>query len=320
MIRSALSFAALVLAPISHATVIAADGLACSGATQVAQAEGSGFGAAWIADNAESAVFAPQASSLAAPLGLAQSGGALYYDGTLLRAGGPLQAHYGARIYRDFDLAPGSTAATLGLLESHTTYFGNQQSGFGVPGTTVWLGYLFNGGSAGNGIAGVQYLAQVHLYDGLNTGNLAADDNNKDGEVLAVGRGNGNTQWNFERTCAHSPCGAITSSLGFVSTVNMDMQTHWVVLRFDFTSATTTAITLWLDPAPGMNAPDPATALALSGHTTNNVPALHFNWVEFGGQTATFSLDELRLATSYADLSTSAAPSSCGALFADGFE
>jgi hypothetical protein len=54
----------------------------------------------------------------------------------------------------------------------------------------------------------------VHLYDGLNQNNLNADDNNKDGEVLAIGRGNGNFAWNFERTCAHSPCGGTTNSLG----------------------------------------------------------------------------------------------------------
>jgi hypothetical protein len=54
---------------------------------------------------------------------------------------------------------------------------------------------------------------------------------------------------------------------------------------------------------------------------TVNLPALHFNWVEFGGQTRRFSLDEVRVADSFADLSAGAtAGAGCDPIFANGFE
>jgi hypothetical protein len=294
----------------------------------VGQGGGFGWSSNWVADSAESAVFVPTASSLVGPLGLPTFGGALYYDGTLLQGGHPLSSHYGARIYRPLDVDPGSVANGLALTDSHTTYFANQQYGYGTAGTTIWLGFLLNGGTAGSGSGGLQYLAQVHLYDGMNQGNLSADDNNKDGEVLAIGRGNGNYQWNFERTCAHSPCGSTTSSIGFLSTVSMDNQTHWAVLKFDFTSTSTTngtSITFWLDPVPGAIDPTPSSALALSGggqtnKTTVTMPALHFNWIEFGGQSSTFTMDEMRVADTFADLSAGVTTIDCDTIFMDGFE
>lgn len=282
----------------------------------------------WIADSAETAVYVPMATSLTGPSGMPTLGGSLAYDGTLLLPGHPLASHNGARIYRPLDVSTGSLAGMLGLLDLHTTYFGDQQYGFGKPGTAIWFGFLLNGGSAGNGMGGVQYLAQVHLYDGLDQTALAQDDNNKAGEVLAIGRGNTNYQWNFERTCSHSPCGGQTSSLDFLSTLAMDSQTHWVVLKLDFASASTsngTAITFWLDPTPGALDPDPSTALHLTGNGQNNqttvtMPALHFNWAEFGGQQATFAMDEMRVTDSFADLSAGASALGCDEIFYDGFE
>ena len=83
-------------------------------------------------------------------------------------------------------------------------------------------------------------------------------------------------------------------------------------------------ITFWLDPAPGMIDPDPATALTLTGNGQTNkktvtVPAVHFNWIEFGGQQATFAMDEMRVADTFADLSNGAS-SLCDEIFYDGFE
>jgi hypothetical protein len=310
----------------AHAHVLATDSIGCSAPSIVGQGGGTGWIGNWIADAAESAVFVPTGSSLVGPVGLPTQGGSLYYDGTLLQSGQPLQSHYGARVYRPLDVDPGSVANGLGLTDSHTTYFSNQQYGYGTAGTTIWLGFLLNGGTAGTGLSGVQYLAQVHLYDGMNQANLSADDNNKDGESLAIGRGAGNYQWNFERTCGHSPCGAGgTSSLDYLSTVSMDNQTHWVVLKFDFTNTTTTAITFWLDPVPGAIDPSPSTALSLTGNGQTNqktvtMPALHFNWIEFGGQTSTFAMDEMRVADTFPDLSAGASGVGCDEIFADGFE
>jgi len=217
---------ALCICTLADAHMLASDSIVCGAPSLVGQGGGFGWSGIWIADPAESAVFVPSAPSLAGPLGLQTLGGALGYDGTLLQSGHPLQSHYGARIYRPLDVDPGGIANGLGLTDPHTTYFADQQYGYGATGTTVWFGFLLNGGTAGNGVSGVQYLAQVHLYDGMNQNNLSADDNNKDGEVMAIGRGAGNYQWNFERTCGHSPCGSTNSSLDFLSTVSMDNQTH----------------------------------------------------------------------------------------------
>ena len=70
--------------------------------------------------------------------------------------------------------------------------------------------------------------------------------------------------------------------------------------------------------------PEPP-ALSLTGNGQSNqktvtMPAVHFNWIEFGGQTATFAMDEMRVADSFADLSAGASGTGCDEIFADGFE
>lgn len=242
----------------------------------------------------------------------------------------------GARIFRAFDVSAGSLAAGLQLLENHTTYFGHQQDGYGKPGTTIWFAYLIDGGTAGTGSANASDLAQVHLFDDMDQTQLAADDGNKGGEVLATGRGAGNPGWFFERSCAHSPCGGNTTSVNVTTydpatqqPVPFQNRVYWAVFRFDFNSAsatTGTAMTFWLDPMPGPTPPDAAAAVTLSGNAqthvkTVNLPALHFNWVEFGGQIRKFALDEVRVADNYADLSNgSSATPGCDDIFANGFE
>ena len=321
----ALFLGCMSIVPAAQAHLLASDSIACGGTTQVGQAGGVGWSSAWIADVGQNAVFVPAASSLQGLLGPPTLGGALNYHGTGLNSNG-------ARIYRPLDIDPGSAANTLGLTDSHTTFFGNQQYGYGAPGTALWLGFLLNGGSAGNGLPGATYEAQVHLYDGMDLTKLSQRDNNKDGEVMAIGRGAGNFQWNFERTCAHSPCGGNTNSVNALSTLAMDSQTHWVVLKFDFTNTSSafganggTKITFWLDPAPGAVDPVASAALTLSGNSQTNVktiamPALHFNWIEFGGQQATFAMDEMRVADTFADLSNGASSFGCDEIFYDGFQ
>jgi hypothetical protein len=325
MMRTLLPCVLLSALNCAHAHLLASDSIACGGTTQVGQAGGVGWSGNWIADAGQNSVFAPASSSLVGPTGLATLGGSLNYIGTGLNSNG-------ARIYRPLDSAAGSAANGLGLTDAHTTFFGDQQYGYGTPGTIVWLGFLINGGTAGNGLPGATYEAQVHLYDGMDQTKLSQRDNNKDGEVMAIGRGAGNFQWNFERTCAHSPCGGNTNSVNALSTLAMDSQTHWVVLKFDFANTSSafgvsggTRITFWLDPTPGAIDPDPATALTLSGNSQTNkqtiaMPALHFNWIEFGGQQATFALDEMRVADTFADLSAGESAFGCDEIFFDGFE
>jgi hypothetical protein len=289
-------FASITAAAPAHAGLIASESFDGNTGTLAGQSGGSGWNGAWV--TGQTAVFQVQAAGLTG--GFGSSGGSLLFDGSAAAPG------TGARVFRQLDLGPSSPADMAGLVESTMTRYNGTQPALGKPGTTVWLGVVFHGGTAGNGIAGVQYLDQVHLYNGATTSPsaLSQGDNNKDGEALAIGRGNGNTAWNYERTCAHDACpnGSMSSS-GYVSTVTMDSLTHWVVMRFVFVSSATTQITMWLDPAPGSSDPSDVSALSLGGQQLVSVTALHFSWIELGGQTSRFSFDEIRLATTFIELS-----------------
>jgi len=116
----ALGLAQVAISAQAH--LLASDSIACGGTTQVGQAGGIGWSGAWIADTGQNAVFVPAANSLANPSALATLGGSLSYVGTGLNSNG-------ARIYRPLDVASGSAANLLGLTESHTTFFGDQQFG-----------------------------------------------------------------------------------------------------------------------------------------------------------------------------------------------
>ncbi len=290
----------VLLAPTrAHAALLASESFSYAPGALNGQAGGSGWTGAWT--TGQPSVFVVQASSL--PSGAGGLGGALFVDGSKAVAG------TGARILRMLATDPSSAAWSAGVVESTQTKFQGRQLAYGTPGTTVWFGAAVNGGTAGNGIAGLQYLAQFHFYDGptLTPGALALGDNNKDGETIAIGRGNGNTVWNYERTCAHDVCpNGSTSSSGYLSTVTFGNTTRWLVMRFDFVSATTTNITTWLDPAPGRSTPTSATAMTVAGQQVVPVTGLHFNCVEMGGQTSQFSFDEVRFATTFAELSGNA--------------
>ena len=294
---AAVSIALASLAPAAQAALLASDSFIYSPGPLAGQNGGAGWSSAWL--TGQSTVFTIQASSLTA--GIGSAGGALFYDGSHAVSG------TGARILRQLDLGAASAAAQAGVVEASQTRFGGIQPALGTPGTTVWFGVVINGGTAGNGLAGAQYLAQLHFYDGATTtgAGLALGDNNKDGEAIAIGRGAANTVWNFERTCAHDNCpGGSGSSTSYLSTVTFGSTTHWLVMRFDFASAATTNITTWLDPAAGNVIPTDISALTISTHQIVAVAGLHFNWVELGGQTSQFSFDELRFATTFAELSS----------------
>jgi MYXO-CTERM domain-containing protein len=305
----------VALAPlgVARAQVISSDSFVCA----TGQLDGEGGGVGWTGTwtTGQPTVFllqAPPSLQSTAAGSIGELGGFLKYDGS------KANSSIGARAFRHIDLTSSASVAKAdGFVSSTADYFGNSTPALGVVGTTAWVGFLVNGGTAGNGISGNQYLAQMHLYHGDPTGSLSLGDQNKDGEVMAIGRGAGNTQWNFERTCAHDVCGAVTSSTSYVSQTDMDANTHWLVIRFAFTSSTSTAVTMWLDPTPGATDPsDPsALALAVSGsstyNATNSVPAVHFDWIELGGETATFSFDEVRVAETFAALSAGGSNVDC---------
>ena len=298
-----ISLLVLLAPPHASATLVASESFVCAQPLLAGQGGGAGWAGSWITGQAQCFVLA--ANSLGANIGAV--GGSLKYDGS------KAVLNTGARIFRQLDLSQNSPAAQAGLVESTKTFFGNSQAALGVPGTVVWLAFAMNGGTAGNGKGGVDYLAQMHLYHGVNANNLAAGDNNKDGEVLAIGRGNLNTTWNYERTCAHDVCPSGNgASSGYVSAAPFDGNTHWVVIRFDFATAKLTNVTMWLDPAPGAQPPADNQALSLGGKQVNAVDGLHFDWIELGGETATFGFDEIRVATSYNEVSSGASNVPCG--------
>jgi len=308
-IQAGLLLCTVAVAAPARAALLASESFTDSPGQLAGRGTGPGWIGPWV--TGQPTVFIEQAPGLSG--GLGSSGGLLFFDGSHAVAG------TGARALRSLDLGPTSAAAVAGMVEDVTTRYNGVQPALGKPGTTVWLGVAFNGGTAGSGLSGLQYLDQVHLYNGATTtaSALAAGDNNKDGEALAIGRGNGNTVWNYERTCAHDNCpNGSTSSAGYLSSVTFNSATHWLVMRFDFVSATSTQISTWLDPAPGTTVPTNASALTVAGLQVVSVTGLHFNWIELGGQTSQFSFDEVRLATTFGDLSYDAALSVPVARFA----
>lgn len=298
IVPTVLVFALIGSSP-ARASLLASESFSYAPGPLSGQAGDTGWTGAWV--TGQTTVFIVQASSLAS--GAGGTGGSLFFDGS--KASSPT----GARILRALATDPASAAWAAGVVESTTTKFNGRQLAYGAPGTTVWFGAAINGGTAGNGVAGVQYLAQFHFYDGATTtaSALGLGDNNKDGEAIAIGRGNGNTVWNYERTCAHDVCpNNSTSSSGYLSTVSFGNTTRWLVMRFDFVSAATTNVTTWLDPTPGAVAPTSGSALTMSGQQVVPITGLHFNWVEMGGQTSQFTFDEVRFATTFAELSSNA--------------
>jgi MYXO-CTERM domain-containing protein len=292
------------------AAIVATDSFVCAASNLNNHGGGTGWAGNWV--TGQPGVFLLEGPGHDDPiLPIGQVGGVLHYDGSATTY------NTGARIFRQIDVSPGSAADQAGLVESAANSFSglSPKPAIGKPGTSVWFGVVMNADKAGNSKGDDHFLDQVHLYNWADTSSTAMmqGDQNKQGEAMAIGRAANNYQWNFERTCAHDPCpGGATSSSDYVSTLAVNNQPHWLVMRFDFVSSATTNVTMWIDPTPGASAPADTVALPLNGNTTSAVAGLHFNWIELGGQTSNFYFDEVRLATTFADLSVGAANVDCG--------
>jgi hypothetical protein len=297
----AVSAVSSIAAP-ARAELLASDSFVCEG-TMEGRAGGVGFLGPWRTDSASASAFMVQPAISGLPI--TSVGGALHVAGR------------DARLFRRLDLAEGSPADKLGLVESAKNYFGADERALGKAGTTIWLGFIARGAASASG-PGVEKIAQMHLYHGVDTSAFARGNDNKDGEAIAIGRGNMNTDWNYESTCKHTVCTKGGSQGGFLSkgVPFNDDRAHWVVMRFAFEQATT-KITFWLDPAPGTE-PAESAALALSngGKSAQTwvTPGFHFDWIELGaGAKAVVDFDEVRLATSFTDLEKGASEVACGA-------
>src|SRR5438067_3279745 len=155
-----LFVAAALLRPTpAGAGLLASESFGYPQGTLNGQSGGTGWTGAWL--TGQPGVFVVQASSLTS--GAGGTGGSLFFDGSKAVSG------TGARVFRALATDPGSAAWAAGVVESTQTRFGGKQLAFGKPSTTVWFGAAVNGGTAGNGVAGVQYLSQFHFYSGPTT-------------------------------------------------------------------------------------------------------------------------------------------------------
>lgn len=178
--------------------------------------------------------------------------------------------------------SPGLTSSGIGAGNKLTT--NNDNNGAfrslasqGTDGTTVWLGYLANGtGSAAAGYAGVS------LFAGAS-------------ENLFTGKRTSQTVWGLQRSGGSSGD----------STIAADSTTHFLVFQIEFGAGTTAGnerVTMYVDPTPGV-APNVAPAVTLT-----DVTSFTFDRVRIqSGNGSAFSVDEVRIGTTFADVPEPAA-------------
>jgi hypothetical protein len=145
----------------------------------------------------------------------------------------------------------------------------------GTDGTTLWLGYL----ASGVGTPVAAGYAGLSLFSGTT-------------ENLFTGKRTNQINWGLERSGGGG---------GGDSTALADTSTHFLVFKLDFGAGTTAGnerITMYVDPTPGLAAPDVAAAVTLL-----NVPTFTFDRIRLqSGNGSAFSADEVRLGTAFVDV------------------
>ncbi len=279
------------VSPARAALIVSESFNYAAGTTLGGSSGGGGWAGPW---QNPSATFSAEGAAPNIPMGLNPVGGSL------------LVTAADSRSLRPIDCGPGSAAATAGLVESVPTMFGGTQTLIGKPGTTIWLSFIARGHTGSGSSSG------SHLYETFDAAGGYASGN-KNGEVMFFGRGGGNANYGYERTCGHSiGCpAAIQIGEDYQSTAPYnDGATHWVVHKIDFAQSATT-ITMWLDPAPAANDPLASTARDLTwvnnggSMKTWQIYPFHFGWVELESNGTTSDFDEYRIGTTFADVSQS---------------
>jgi len=156
---------------------------------------------------------------------------------------------------------------------------------FGKSGTTLWFAFLARLATSSNSGNG-----GVHLYDGLGDLTLSNDGDKANHERMFMGDRASGTFWFIGRTCGGCPCGVFAES---TNTVNGTL--HLFAYRYDFIG-TNVDVRLFIDP-PLMNMPLNASAAA----TLTGLCGFDFDWVEVGSGSESLDIDELRIATSFAE-------------------
>ncbi len=199
----------------------------------------------------------------------------------------------GIRTFRQIDLA---RLAGSGLLDPVS-------GKLGAPGTSIWIAFLArlapgaSNTNSGNG--------GIHLYDGLAPLTTSPYDGDKPNhERIFMGDRASSTFWFLGRTTGGAPGGVLADSTTTVSTTP-----RLLLYRYDFKPAAVD-MRLWVDPTPGTQPADAAAAVTLL-----NVLSFVFDYVEVGGADGASStvleqldVDEIRLATTYAEAVPVASP------------
>jgi hypothetical protein len=273
--RRGLAALAFLLAAPARADVVARESFDYVAGTEIdGQDGGSGWAIAWISGSPAGSRNTVGTVGLDVP-----ADGDLGVAGLSLRT---LTAE--SRVYRRLDL---SRPALAGVVETETLAVNSGATVLGKDGTTIWLSFIGHiaSGTGGNG--------GLHLYDGL-----PAVLGDKTGEVLFIGDGASFQVWGLERTCwdGRTSCSSsfLQSGAAFAKTL------HWVVVRMAFATGNT-QVTMWLDPTVGPVTPADAPVV---GPAT--VTDFHFDTVEVGSSSEALDVDEVRIATSYPELTSGA--------------
>jgi hypothetical protein len=141
---------------------------------------------------------------------------------------------------------------------------------FGRPGTTIWLSFLANMPEGPNAKTGM--FAGVSLLDDRR-------------EQIFFGRGSKRNLWCFE-------CPGQSQNF---STNRADESVVFLVYRMTFLESGT-QVDMWVNPKPGTKQPITTPVAAAQARS------FMFNRVRICSAPGTFSIDELRLGTTYADV------------------
>jgi hypothetical protein len=176
--------------------------------------------------------------------------------------------------------SPGLTFATLGIGNKLTT--NNDNNGafrslatLGTDGTTLWLAYL----ASGPGAPVMAGYAGLSLFSGGT-------------ELLFTGKRTNQTTWGLQRS---------GGGQGGDSVVTADTLTHYLVFRLEFGAGLTAGnerVTMWMDPTPGLAAPDVAPSVTLTDVTNFTFDRIRVQ----SGNGSSFNADEIRVATSYSEV------------------
>ena len=267
-----LALAMVFSTPRAHALLIAYEPFDYPASSNLSSnAGGSGWTGTWM--------YSPLINNHGTIIATNLTFGKLAFAGNCLRTAAPNGIDN--RDFRKLD----TTNAAVALLVDAAGKFGRS-------GTTLWIAFLARlsvGANSGNG--------GIHIYDGLGSLATFADGDKANHERMFMGDRASGVNWFMGRTCGGCPCGVFAESTNVVNGT-----THLFAYRYDFIG-TNVDVRLFIDP-PLTNTPANATAAA----TLIGLCGFDFDWVEAGSGSESVDIDELRIATTFAEAAPIAVP------------